>query len=361
MDLWTLKESHGLPASLRNISWMALASQARVLLFDQACNPYRKFMENLTAVRSAVAFPSRAGLPLHFQNWSRRSFSLRIYDSAQEISDKCGGWNALRCGRLDSPCAESDDKNWKKDCQKTIYSFLAAKEAQHHQGRLRSKLERWILGDPTHSPFIRIPTRHLTPHWQARRCHALLGYLSTPVPPRVQSAVFGIIWNRWTTSVRFQGTGECTFGCSDWPGLDKAEHYCKCEVAKEVLRRKLNLNPATYGNLQTMMMVHPSIDSKETLTTVALWCYGLYTTANRLRGVGGYEREEVIDAITQAIREGARGHPHARKVLDQRWFREARTTPLPVWIHQDFDKKTSRLRALRAVAGSRREVRRRLN
>ena len=77
------------------------------------------------------------------------------------------------------------------------------------------------------------------------------------------------------------------------------------------------------------MLVNPYITSKETQTIIALWSCGLYTWTNCYRNRGGGSGEEAVDAVMQAIREGAGGHRWACRLLDNRWATGATSTPLP--------------------------------
>eukprot|EP00972_Heterocapsa_arctica_P041151 6065929-Heterocapsa_arctica.AAC.1 len=50
------------------------------------------------------------------------------------------------------------------------------------------------------------------------------------VAPRVASSAWSLLWNRWVTARRFQGTAACVFGCAR--GDDAIEHYFGCRVVR---------------------------------------------------------------------------------------------------------------------------------
>ena len=81
----------------------------------------------------------------------------------------------------------------------------------------------------------------------------------------------------------------------------------------------LRLDTAYFCNLHTFVLVNPRIASTETLTTIALLIYGVYTASNRMRFHGSLPPGSAVEAIMQAVREGAKGHSNATKVLGGRW------------------------------------------
>ena len=159
---------------------------------------------------------------------------------------------------------------------------------------MRYKLSRWYLHGPARHWKLFGAARQRTPARAASHCRWRLNLLRDLVTLRAQSAVFSTIWNRWTTSTRFQRRGLCVFGCSDHLDQDKIEHYCRCPVVRETLSRRLNLDPEMYANLT---LTHPLVESKETLTIIALLSYGVYRTFNALKQSGPHRREVAYDAI----------------------------------------------------------------
>eukprot|EP00972_Heterocapsa_arctica_P008886 1303721-Heterocapsa_arctica.AAC.1 len=59
------------------------------------------------------------------------------------------------------------------------------------------------------------------------------------VAPRVAAAVWGLLWNRWTTARRFQGVAACVLCCTH--GDDAIEHYVGCRVVRAAGWKALKL------------------------------------------------------------------------------------------------------------------------
>ena len=98
-------------------------------------------------------------------------------------------------------------------------------------------------------------------------------------------------------------------------------------------------NPKEQPRVSKLAAVH-IVSKKETpavgtdcvaqqLTSIALLIFGLYSTTNRIRHTSGILASQVPDMLAQYIREGAKHHPNASAVLDNRWNRDRQTQPLP--------------------------------
>jgi hypothetical protein len=86
----------------------------------------------------------------------------------------------------------------------------------------------------------------------------------------------------------------------------------------------LNINPAKFANFHTFVLCNTDIDDCDTLTCIALLIYAIYITTNHYRHNTNPPFHRACDALMQAIREGAKHHPNAARVLDCRW-----NTPIP--------------------------------
>ena len=282
-DLWTLKESFWLQESFRKLSRVALASHATVCTLDKACKPRHQFHESCAMVRTAFGSTAQLHTRLQWIDWSSRAFCLRLAIAESEINRLSGSIEALRNARLQCQCHIDQDVTWTKDCQKTLYAFLVACNIQDPIERMRHKQARWKLGDHSRYVVLYGSVRQRTPTWQAEHGRWRLTPLKTLVAPRVRSAVFGVIWNRWRTARRFQGEGCCLFGCNATRDQYTAEHYCGCLVVREIYRRRPNLDPNTFSNFHSFLLVNPMITTRETLITVALMVYAVHTATDRLR------------------------------------------------------------------------------
>ena len=199
--------------------------------------------------------------------------------------------------------------------------------------RVRCKQRRWQLSSPISHPYVRkYPARAATPAGQARRALHNLHVLAQLTPPRVRAAALGTIWNRWTTSRRFQQRGseanKCVLGCGA-TAEDSVEHYCCCPRTKEVAFRCLRLCTNTQVNIHTFTLCNPSVTTREDLTLTALLIYAVYRGTNFFRHHRAHQPEEVFNALRQWLREGALRHPFATRVLDGVWKQSRSCTPIP--------------------------------
>ena len=98
------------------------------------------------------------------------------------------------------------------------------------------------------------------------------------------------------------------------------------------MNKFLRLDPFYFANLHSLMLNNHHIDSTETLTTIALLTYGLYTTTNTLRQLQQkgkpYNGEYAYDMLIQHTRNGALGHQHSMSVISNRWSNNYQTTPI---------------------------------
>ena len=345
IDLWTLKEAFGLKASFKNLEWNAIAAQVRVCSFDSACLPQGTLQQDCDQIRCAMNNTNES-TRFAWADWYANAFCYTLEGALAKITQDAGGIENLRCNRRVQPVALSKDRTWRKDCQGSVYKFYVAVNAMDPVARLREKLARWQLGDKTKFPVMAKFVHQSTPAWQAEACWWRLRCLEQAVPPRVQAAAFGTIWNRWTTSRRFQkrDSGTCLF-CS--VGEDSIEHYCTCPVVRDICRRRLNLDPDRFASLHSFTLTSPFINTWETLITVSLLIYATYVTTNKLRHKSlGFGREDTFEALNQAIKEGARGHAMACKVLAQRWVDQPVSDSLPAQHLTHFDGVIFRYRQL---------------
>eukprot|EP00959_Pyramimonas_sp_CCMP1952_P392861 8232008-Pyramimonas_sp.AAC.1 len=80
------------------------------------------------------------------------------------------------------------------------------------------------------------------------------------------------------------------------------------------------------------MPVTPRVRSKEGLSVIGLAIYAVYRCTNTLRHRGRCDVDVAVDAIAQAIREGAQGHRVALRARRSRWATPSEETallPLP--------------------------------
>ena len=270
MDLWTLKEALGLHVSFKNLEWAASAAKVRVVSFDKACLPSSGFRKGLYKLESYIRCPGDDCSIHRWRGWYDKAFSRVLAQTHDAFRDQAGSIEAIRVHRSATSVELKDDKLWCKQCQGAVYSFLVASKLPDPCQHVRFKMKRWRL------PALDVPIRRNTPARNAIRVQWLPSSLGQLAPPRVQSAVFGAMWNRWTTARRFQRADACLL-CGGGYTRDSIEHYSECNVVKQVYNRKLRLPIDRFANLHSFVLSNPYIDSKETLIAVYYWCMGCTT------------------------------------------------------------------------------------
>ena len=98
---------------------------------------------------------------------------------------------------------------------------------------------------------------------------------------------FGLVWNRWCTSRRFQKSDPCVL-CKNPDTRDSIEHYSSCEVSHKLAKYLfLGRNPfcGDYAdNLAHLLGIDISDDSRR--LDHLIWVFILYTLQNFARASG---------------------------------------------------------------------------
>ena len=152
-----------------------------------------------------------------------------------------------------------------------------------------------------------------------------LSQLKDRVAPRVASACFSTIWNRWCTPRRFQRRGSplnfCLLGC---PGLaeDSIEHYARRKIVRRVADRFLALSQQLTVGIDHFMLSSEDLkDDTEVLVCIAILVYGTYTATNilRARGPTRIQLDEAFKLLKQSCRNGVMGHSSSSRLIVGIW------------------------------------------
>ena len=209
-----------------------------------------------------------------------------------------------------------------------MHAALHQKSAPDAHRRFASKLSRWNLHSPTQPLHDHLSVMQRTSNWQARCAHQRLKTLAKLTTPRVHATMFGAIWNRWCTLRRFQQQGRCRL-CQKQHTEDSIEHYVFCSSIRELAVRRLRLDLKIHVNIHTLTCTNPLIDTAELLTRAALLVYATYRALNYQREAAiPLQGEDLFQAMSQWIVEGARGHVHSCRVLSSIWT-PSEGRPLP--------------------------------
>ena len=191
--------------------------------------------------------------------------------------------------------------------QREAASAIVAFRKPEAEARVRHKLQRWNLQG--------------YPGPNARRVLRRLRELQSLVPPRVSAACFGTIWNRWTTSRRFQqrgsATNRCVLGCSI-SAEDSVEHNIHCHIVQEFAHAYLRL-----GKLEPHDFLLASADTRwnegSQLTRLAILVYCTYRatqTARHQPRIGAPTGRELLQ---QMLKDAVRDHAASARVLRGIW------------------------------------------
>ena len=359
-DLYQLQAAFGLRCSFRSLDLCSKAAQVRVLCTDRIGLSLQSSIEDLQSVRSAILSSDFMQNTCRCHAWHSKAFIVQLFTSLDELETTVGGIGAIKATHAVG-CKEqtNQQEQWRKQCQAAAYKAFLARDVQVPEHRLREKLGRWELSNRAKHVNVPGTMRQNNPGWHARRCGWLLRRLAYVTPPRVQAAVFSTIWNRWTTERRFQRSGPCLL-CGACGG-DSIEHYCRCCVTQSACRGILNCSPDIFATLHTFVLATPLLVNRSCLVVAGLLVYATYTTVNAIRH--GSKKpvgvNTAIQAVSQAVREGAKGHCLATTVLRGRWATtQTNDQPLPERPLQPFSDETQRWRNL--SQDNSRRIRRRL-
>ena len=333
-DLWRLKEHYGQSSSCKSLHHTTLAAQLRVRRWDPSCR-HSHHQLNVEDLRTALHHARNDVNLLRWAPWYQRSFALKLENTTQQYIYNIGPIEELIPKPKQPLNREQQTKhhNDKKHFQRNAYNKLLQADTYNPTARNRGKFTRWELHIPdTHAVPLNTTCRQNTPAWQARRALASLQLLKELAPPRVCAAALSTLWNRWCTHRRYQHrhwkTNQCLLGCST-TNEDSIEHYYHCEVTQNTLRRQLNLPAQLFANLHSGLLCNANIRTIDQLTSIALLNYALYNTTNYLRQHPHTPKDLIPDMLSQKLREGAKHHPNATTVLDNRWNINRHSKPLP--------------------------------
>ena len=159
------------------------------------------------------------------------------------------------------------------------------------------------------------------PAWMAGRAARRILKLPNLAPPRIASAALHTLFNGWCTAWRFQQKGKpndrCYLGCVD--ATDSIEHYCRCSVVRQVLRKKLRIDICPKRALSVFCMCSPEQNLDDILALSMLGVYATYNATNHYRKREPATRGQAAQHIGQTIIKGCQGHNALTTLLENRW------------------------------------------
>ena len=173
--------------------------------------------------------------------------------------------------------------------QAAALSLLERRCGGNALNRIRSKLERWKL-----------------PGLPRGTAEGVLDYLKVAfrlAPPRVSMSYFGLVWNRWCTSRRFQQNDKCVL-CGKVGTRDSVEHYASCVTVLLLASYMVGTIPSnldTYASRIAYFFGLPSKRKEDRLRHLS-WVHAVYTRQNSCRSAGAPpQKKELFDFMDRFL------------------------------------------------------------
>ena len=309
-DLFLLQRAYGLPFSFRSLEYTARAAQMRVALWEDITNGGLRITKRYKHLQEWMYIKTRfLGRRHMWRRWYDNSFITQLQSNIAYFTSLGSSPYRLLWGitkAMPQPWTETVMYSARTTTQKTAYMLLIDKLAPTAVGRLHDKMLRWTLTIPLQTAMELVVTR-------MKRLAAL-------VPPRVQSALFSTLWNRWTTARRFQNYGSaCLLGCGCRGQEDAIEHYVACPVVRSVAAKRLHLHITPQDALENLLLIRVPPNTADTdswLLRCAVMLYAVYRTTNDARKNGAFIPRVAQQALKEAIYEGTKGHKKTMRCVD---------------------------------------------
>jgi len=327
-DLWFLRENFGHAKSAQSIALMAQAAKLRVAALG--CHLGRKFVsanalrrrgeDNIFsrhfALLKAVEDCDSINRIYLWSSWYKRNYCSVLVQNLRVLKGQ-----DITCERIydsimnhSGPMTNQDLPKIKKSFQKTALGMIKARAAPDRVERVRANLQRWSKDEG-------ISLTGPIAHCASSTARTLL-QLAKLVTPRVHSAVFNTVWNGWCTHRRWQRrrapTNRCMFKCSS-TAEDSIEHYCNCEVVKQVGRKLLRIEYPQELAFDVWLMSSEWLRNEDVLRRIGILIYGVYNAFNTIRCSQISDAKQAGLCIIQHCKQGALGHPPSLKMLDSCW------------------------------------------
>ncbi len=266
-----------LPIALVDMHAIATAAKVRVLRCENQAEGGLRISSRADKLLQYFGDDCSLGHSLWCENWGRKSFFFSLRDADSEVRCKlrsCPGTDLMLHKRLGLQKRVSDF------CRSTCFG-----DAGHH---LRRRLDRWSM--------------ETLPGHRVQRAVRVLGTLQRHATPRVQAGYLRAICDGWCTRRRFQGRGDCLFGCGG--GDDGLQHIASCAVVSELFCNGIHL-PSIRGSGALDCLFCMNTTDEEVIVARCAGLYALYRTYNGLRH-HAFSHTELQDAYNRYLREALR-------------------------------------------------------
>ena len=154
----------------------------------------------------------------------------------------------------------------------------------------------------------------------ARRATATITQVRSCCPPCVLWAVVRTWMNGWCTARRFQKRG--TRGCllsAECKGEDSIEHYLRCEVVRDVARKKFRLVTCK-DHAGDLLLLNGGYSDEKHVAKAAALLYAVYITTNAARHqTGSASSANGEQQIWNSIRKAGLQSRRLAAILAQIW------------------------------------------
>ena len=225
-DIWALHGQMGYPMEIPSIAILSIAAKIRMYMaetFLQEKGWHREIITLLgnwgddDMMLAELAHPWKA--------WLTQCVCSQVYIAKYYLQEKLN----ISVGRVWSRVRELhphlEGPKLHRYLQRTVSGMCWAKEPCILP-RIRHHMHRWKLEGGLGEPFL--SERHI-----ADRFLNNINFIFKELSPRVGASYFSMLWNRCTTSRRFQRQGRCVI-CQSTTSWDCVEHYAFCPAVSEV-------------------------------------------------------------------------------------------------------------------------------
>ena len=308
-DLWYLNEGYGQYKSAVSLAMLSKAAQLRVVFSEKWSEYGASLRTRARKLELLIKETDKVGRKFRWRSWYSRSFIITLQNNRLQLAEKGISFSKIETELCGHELGQKRIERTKKFFQKTAYQMIQRLRLPNFEYRIRDRTRRWNLEG--------IEARI------GAKIHRRLYFLPSLVAPRVASAVFSTLWNRWCTPRRFQRRhvkeNVCLLGCG---GLaeDSIEHYARCRCIRRVADSYLALRGVLEVNIDHFMLTADALEDSHIYTCVATLVYAAYTATNTIRAEGAIPlaADGTFEMVKQCCRNGVMGHSSSCKILDGR-------------------------------------------
>jgi len=311
-DIWALHAQMGFPMEIPSIAILSLASKLRMYITEPFLRQTDWHREISYLLNQWGEDDMRLEELTHpWKEWLTEGVVSQVYLAKYYLQEKLGITTERTLARCRELHPHVEGPLLHRYLQKVICNMCWAKEPSILP-RVREKMARWKLNGVEGEDF-------LADRVLADRFLKNITFIFRELCPRVGASYFSILWNRCTTSRRFQRAGCCVL-CRNPSSWDSVEHYAFCPVVSEIGVKLFRLPPALNGlrarDQRRAFFCLKREPSPEDLMIMALFLHVIYCLQNEHRRVGERVAHiHLIDFCKALMVKAARGSPKPQRLV----------------------------------------------